>query len=177
MHLMFGDYIKSVSIIQNHRRYGRVVLADHSLVTEEQAVLCLLAGPVAEVFCKHRDRMSEACSAEMYDMAHAEGVFDVVEGRRKVTTRRYFKHLCLCVEIMGQPDFREAVKLLAARLMKHRYLSHERVIRLKDWPSLGNIRHEPWSHFPCQENTDQNNFKDGTEGSCVGDGGMNARAI
>ena len=144
MHLMYGDYIKSVSIIPNHRRYGRVVLSDHDLVTEEQAVLCLLSGPVAEVFYEDPDKISKTYFSDLYDMAHAEGIFDAVEGRRKVTTNRYFKHLSLCVEIMGQPDFREAGNLLACRLMKHKYLSHGRVIRLKDdhlWDVYNTSRH------------------------------------
>jgi hypothetical protein len=132
MHLMYGDYIKSVSVIPNHRRYGRVVLGNHNPVSEEEAVMCLLAGPVAETLYANPDALSEESFFEIYDMAHAEGIFEVVEGRRKITMNRYFKHLSLCVEVMGQPDFREAVNLLAGRLVKHKYLSHERVIRLKD---------------------------------------------
>ncbi len=132
MHLMYGDHIKSISIIENHRRLGRVVLCENDFVTEENAVLCLLAGPVAEVFYRDPNKLSKTSFYDLYDMAHSEGVFNVVEGRPKITTNKYLKHLSLCVEIMAESDFRSAVKLLASRLMEHKYLSRERVIRMKD---------------------------------------------
>jgi len=80
------------------------VLCENDFVTEEEAVLCLLAGPVAEVFYREPGTISKSSFSDLHDMAYSEGVFDVEEGRRKVTTNRYFKHLALCVEIMAEQD-------------------------------------------------------------------------
>jgi hypothetical protein len=129
MHLMYGDYIKSISIVRDRRRghFGIVKTCGPDR-PQEADLLCKLAGPVGELLYMDPERISRDTFCDLHNKADLEGVFEV----GKVTMNRYFKHLNLCIEVMSQPDFRSAVNLLASRLMEHKYLCHERVIRMKD---------------------------------------------
>ena len=132
MHLMYGHYIKSISIVKDHGRFGIVKIQYERDLSQEADLLCKLAGPVGELFHIDPERISRDSFCDLHDKADLEGVFDACEGQSRVTFKKYHKHLGLCVEVMAEPDFRSAVKLLASRLMEHKYLSRERVIRMKD---------------------------------------------
>lgn len=130
MHLMYGHYIKSASIKEANDRYGKVK-AFGPRCSQEADLLCKLAGPVAEMFYIDGDSISEATFSSLHDKAVMEDVFDD-PSRRKVSVRKYLDNLELCIEVVGHPDFRSAVNLLAGRLMEHRYLAHKRLVRLSD---------------------------------------------
>jgi len=131
MHLMYGHYIKSISIVKNHGRFGIVKIQHERDLPQEADLLCKLAGPVGELFHIDPERISQDTFCDLRDKADLEDVFDD-PSRPKVSFKKYHKHLGLCVEVMAEPDFRSAVNLLASRLMDHKYLSRERVIRMKD---------------------------------------------
>jgi hypothetical protein len=133
MHLMYGHYIKSISIIKDHGRFGMVRIQYKYDLPQEADLLCKLAGPVAELFHIDREKISRDTFYDLYDKADLEGVFDAEDGRPRVTSNKYHKHLALCIEVMAEPDFRNAVNLLASRLVEHKYLGRERVIRQKDY--------------------------------------------
>jgi hypothetical protein len=128
MHLMFGHYINSISIIKDHRRghYGICKASGLVKPTREADLLCKMAGPVANILWQGSELSRKALFSRMWD----EGVFDV---KPEITTGSYYGHIALCFEVMAEPDFRNAVNLLASRLLKHKYLSRDRVIRQKDW--------------------------------------------
>jgi hypothetical protein len=127
MHLMFGRYIESISIITDHRRGHNGICKTSGLVrpTREADLLCKMAGPVAGILWQGSELSRKAIFSQMWD----EGVFDV---KPEITTGSYYGHIALCFEVMAEPDFRNAVNLLASRLLKHKYLGGDRVIRFKD---------------------------------------------
>jgi hypothetical protein len=135
MHLMYGRFIESISIIEDRRRghFGMVKTHGFRKPTQECNFLCKMAGPVAELLYKDDQKISEDMFFDLYEQADLEGVFDIEDGWPRVTMSYYFKKLSLCVEVMSDSDFRGAINLLASRLIKHKYLSRERVIRQKDW--------------------------------------------
>jgi hypothetical protein len=135
MFLMFGHYIKSISIVPDPRqaRFG-IVKTSGPKQPRQADVLCSLAGPVAELFYESPDTISADTFDLLFEKAAPEGVFDELSpsGRPRLTIGQCFKSLCMCIEIMGQPDFRDATTLLAERLLRHSYLCHGRVIRQRD---------------------------------------------
>jgi hypothetical protein len=135
MALMYGHYIKSVSIIEDHRRgtFGITKVLGVGELPQEADLLCMLAGPIAELLHTNQARISLDVWCDLYQSALLEGEFEKRKDRPSVTMNRFFKNACLCVEVMAESDFRGAVNLLASRLVEHKYLSHERVIRQKDW--------------------------------------------
>jgi hypothetical protein len=135
MSLMFGHCIKSISIIKNrHAGFHGLVKTFSGEFCEEEDLLIKLAGPVAELLYSDPLKLSFYSLGELFVKAdHLEGVFKQRKGQSKITRVKVRNHANLCIEIMAEPDFRNAVNLLASRLMKHKYLcGHERVLRKKD---------------------------------------------
>jgi len=140
MHLMYGRFIESISIIEDRRRGHFGIVKTHGLCkpTQEADFLCKMAGPVAALLYRDDQKISQDTFCDLHEKADLEGVFDVEDGRPRVTMNTFIKNTCLCIEVMADSDFRGAVNLLASRLIKHKYLGRERVIRKKDW-ALWNI--------------------------------------
>jgi hypothetical protein len=134
MALMYGYYIKSVSIIEDRRRghFGMVRAIGIGDSSHEADLLCMLAGPIAELLYLGKAEFSFDVLCDLHQSAELEGLFDRQKDRPNVTMNRFVKTASICIEVMADSDFRGAVDLLASRLIKHRYLSHERVIRQKD---------------------------------------------
>ena len=75
MHLIFGRYIESISIIKDHRRGHNGICKTSGLVkpTREADLLCKMAGPVATLLWQGSELSRKALFSQMWD----EGVFDV----------------------------------------------------------------------------------------------------
>ena len=86
-------------------------------------------GPVAALLYEDGQKISQDTFYDLHEEANSERVFDREDGQARVTMNQFIENTCLCFEVMADLEFHGAVNLLASRLIKHKYLSRERVKR------------------------------------------------